>query len=99
MHLGVRYEGIAERIGALANLVPIPPGLSMFGMPTARATQIAQRIGIFRELAAGPATAAELSERLGLRQEGTKLLLDTLCAAGVLKLRGGERYALGRRTR
>ena len=99
MRVGVRYQGIAERVGGLLNLVPIPPGLSMIGMPTARAMQVGQRVGVFRELAGGPATAAELSERLGLRVEGTKLLCDTLCATGVLRLRGGERYALTRAAR
>jgi ubiquinone/menaquinone biosynthesis C-methylase UbiE len=88
-----------ERIGALLNLVPVPPGLSMLGMPTARSLQVAQRTGLLRELASGPATAADLSERLGLRVEGTKLLLDALCATGQLRLEKGERYAFTRKSR
>jgi ubiquinone/menaquinone biosynthesis C-methylase UbiE len=99
VQIGPRYQGLAERVGGLLNLVPVPPGLSMFGMPIARGLQVAQRLGILNALAEGPATAAELSERLGLRTEGTKLVLDTLCAAGVLRLRGGERYDFTRRAR
>ena len=99
MRVGPRYQGVVERIGALLNMLPVPAGLSMFSMPVARALQLAQRAGVFRELVRGPATAAELSERLGLREEGTRLVLDTLCAAGVLKLRSGERYELPKRSR
>lgn len=96
MRLGVRYDGIAERVGALLNLVPVPVGLAMFGMPSARATQVAQRTGVFAALAEGPASAAGLAGRLGLREQGVALLCDALCAAGLLRLRGG-RYALRRR--
>jgi len=76
MRIGAKYDGATERVGALLNKVPIPVGLSMFGMPTARAVQAGQRLGIFRELAAGPATAAELAQKLGLRDEGTRRLLE-----------------------
>lgn len=97
MRLGVRYEGVVERIGALVNRVPVPVGLSMFGMPIARATQVAQTTGVFAELARGPATAPELAARLGLREEGTKLLCDALAAGGLLRARRGGRYELPRR--
>ena len=97
MRIGPRYDGAKERIGGALNLVPLPVGYSMFGMPLARSIQVAQRTGVFRELVAGPATAAELAERLQLREEGTRLLLDTLCAAGQLRVRG-ERYSMPPRT-
>lgn len=96
MRLGVRYDNVKERVGALLNMVPEPVGYSMFGMPIARVTQVAQRLGVFRELAAGPAGAEDLAGRLGLRAEGTKLLLDSLCAAGQLRVRSG-RYEMPRR--
>src|SRR5919201_6193762 len=99
MRVGPKYDSLLERVGALLNLVPLPAGYSMFAMPIARATQVAQRLGVLRELARGPATAAELSERLGLREQGTKLVLDTLCVTGQVRLRSGERYALTRRGR
>ena len=94
MKLGAKYEGVAERVGAALNRVPVPIGLSMYGMAISRTLQTAQRLGIFRELAAGPATAGELAQKLGLRDESTKLLLDSLCAMDVLKLQSGERYEL-----
>src|SRR3954471_2365530 len=93
MRLGVRYDNVKERIGALLNLVPVPVGYSMFGMPIAPATQGAQRTGVFRELAARPAGAEGLARRLGLREEGPRLVLDSLCAAGLLRRRS-RRYAL-----
>src|SRR4051794_1335702 len=98
MRIGPRYEGVVERIGAALNLVPVPVGLAMFGMPVARAVQVAQRTGVFRELAAGPAPAAALAQRLGLREQGTRRLLDALAAAGVLRAGRDGRYALPRRT-
>src|SRR4051794_33758843 len=99
MRLGVRYQGVTERVGALVNRVPVPPGLSMFGMPIARGLQVAQRVGRRGGRGGGPAAAAERRGRLGLRPEGTKLLLDTLCAAEGVRPRGGERYDLTRRAR
>jgi O-methyltransferase/methyltransferase family protein len=98
MRIGVSYDGVMERVGALANQVPIPVGLSMFGMPTARAMQAAQRLGIFRELSAGPASAPQLAATLGLREEGTRHLLDALCAIGTLRLASEDRYELPRRS-
>jgi ubiquinone/menaquinone biosynthesis C-methylase UbiE len=99
VRIGAVYDNLTERVGALLNMVPVPVGLSMYGMPVSRSMQVAQRLGIFRELAAGPATAAELAERLGLREQGTKLLLDTLCANRTLRIGSGERYELTRRNR
>lgn len=93
MRLGVRYEGVAERVGALINRVPVPVGLAMFGMPVARTVQTAQRLGVFARLAEGPASAAEL----GHREQGMTRLCDALCAAGVLRVSRDGRYALPRR--
>ncbi|HEX7292230.1 MAG TPA: class I SAM-dependent methyltransferase [Conexibacter sp.] len=97
MRIGARYDGVVERLGAALNLVPAPVGLSMFGMPIARAVQVAQRTGVFRELASGPASAAELAPRLGLREPGVALLLDALAAADVLRADRDGRHALPRR--
>ena len=98
MRIGPVYESLTERLGALLNMVPVPVGLSMYGMPIARTLQVAQRLGIFAELAKGPASGAQLADRLGLREQGTKLLLDSLCVNGVLRVRS-ERYELTRRSR
>lgn len=98
MRIGPRYDGVVERIGVALNLVPVPVGLAMFGMPVARAVQVAQRTGVFRELAAGPASAGELAEQLGLREQGLALLLDALASAGVLRDGRDGRHALPRRS-
>jgi len=94
MRIGVRFDSIAERIGSLLNLVPVPIGIAMVSMPAARSLQVAQRLGILRELAGGPATAAELAARLSLREQGTRRVLDVLVASGQVRLRAGERYSL-----
>lgn len=94
MRVGVRYDSLTERIGGAFNQVPVPLGLSMFGMPVARSLQAAQRLGVFAALADGPASSGELSSRLALTEPGSKLLLDTLCATGVVRTAGGERYEL-----
>lgn len=98
MRIGPRYDNATERIGAALNMVPVPVGLAMLGMPIARAVQVAQRTGAFGELARGPASAADLARRLGLREQGLALLLDTLCAADVLRSGRDGRYALPKRT-
>src|SRR3954447_11085008 len=97
MRIGPRYDGVLERIGAALTLVPTPVGLAMFGMPIARTLQVAQRTGVFRELATGPASAGELAGLLGLREQGLALLLDALAAADVLRSGRDGRYALRRR--
>jgi ubiquinone/menaquinone biosynthesis C-methylase UbiE len=99
VRLGVIYEGLGERIGALLNKVPLPIGFSFYGMPVARSMQVAQRLGIFRELADGPVSGEELARKLGLREEGTKLLLDSLCVNGTLRIASGDRYELTSRSR
>jgi hypothetical protein len=97
VRLGVKYDGVAERVGSLLNMVPMPIGLSMFGMPVARSLQVAQNTGVLRELAGGPATASELASKLGLREQGTSLLLDVLVVDGILSLGTGGRYAMSSR--
>jgi len=99
VRIGPKYDNATERVGVLLNRVPVPGALPVYAMPTARAMQAAQRLGVFRELSGGPATAAELAQKLGLRDEGTKLLLDSLCVIGLLRLRSGERYELPARHR
>jgi hypothetical protein len=97
MRLGIRYDSVIERIGALANMVPIPVGLAMLGMPVSRSLQVAQSLGVFEQLERGPASAAEIATRLGLREQGTRRLLDVLVASGQLRLGRDERYSVGRR--
>ena len=98
MHLGIRYDDFKERVGGALNLVPEPLGLAMFAMPVARSLQVAQRTGMITELAGDPLSAAELARRLGLREQGTRRVLEVLTSAGVLRV-SGERYGLAPRQR
>ncbi len=62
MHLGVRYDGPAERVGAALNLVPRPIGMSLFAMPLARSLQVAQStgfLGLFFHLTSGADTYSQ----------------------------------------
>jgi hypothetical protein len=68
----------------------------MFGMPAVRALQVAQRTGLLTQIAAGPASAEELAQRQGLREQGTRRVLEVLTSAGVLRL-DRERYSLAPR--
>jgi hypothetical protein len=99
MRIGPRYDGLIERIGAALNLLPVPVGLSMFGMPVARSLQVAQQLGVLGELALGPQTAGDLAAKLGLREQGTRRILDVLVAAGMVSLDSSERYRLASRAR
>lgn len=94
MRVGIRYDGLKERLGAALNLVPVPIGLAMFGMPLARTLQVAQRTGMLREIAVGPASSGELAARLDLREQGVRRVLEVLVIAGVLELDARERYRL-----
>ncbi|HEY1592258.1 MAG TPA: class I SAM-dependent methyltransferase [Solirubrobacteraceae bacterium] len=97
MRIGAKYDGPAERVGGLLNLVPVPIGMSMFGMPVARSLQVAQSTGMLARLAAGPVTAPELARELGLRPQGTALVLDVMAVAGVAETGPGGRYSMSKR--
>ena len=97
MRLGVKYDGVGERIGGALNMIPIPIGLAMFGMPLARSLQVAQDTGMLGELAQAPPTAAELAQNLQLRDPGVRRVLDVLVASGQLELDSSERYSFARR--
>ncbi len=96
--VGAQPENLLERIAFRANLGPWPVVTSMFAPPAGRVLQVAARVGVFGELARGPVTAAQLADRLELREPGAKLLLDALAASEIVHERGG-RYELERRAR
>lgn len=98
MRIDARPDSLTERIGLLANRIPVPVGQAMFGMPTARSLQVAQRTGILTALAERPHSADELAERLGLQPTATALLLDVITSLGHLQLRG-ETYSMSSRAR
>jgi hypothetical protein len=97
MRLRPRYDGLAERLRAPLGRRPEPAELALHAMAAARSLQVAQRVGIFGRLAHAPATEDELAHHLALRPEGTRLLLDTLCAGAILRQDRQGRYALTRR--
>jgi hypothetical protein len=63
------------------------------GFMAARQLITASRIGLFAALADGDATAAELSERIGIAERQVRILADSMNAQGLLT-RAGGRYAL-----
>jgi hypothetical protein len=78
----------------MLNMLPVPIGLSMFGMALARSLQVAQRTGMFPELSRGPVGGTELAQRLGLREQPTRQLLDVLTDARILRTGADGRYEL-----
>jgi O-methyltransferase domain/Dimerisation domain len=64
------------------------------GFMTARYVGVGANVGVFRCLAAGPATLAELARDLGMPKRTTRILADALVASGMLR-RHGERYHNG----
>jgi len=76
----------------------LPADVPVLAMAAARSLQVAQRVGIFGELANRPATAEELAHQLALRPHGTRLLLDTLCANAIVRRGRRDRYVLPRRS-
>lgn len=99
MRIVAKPDGLVERVGLLANLLPVPLGESMFGMPLARSLQVAQRTGIFAALAERSHSADELAERLELSPVATKLLLDVIATSGHLRLGSEGRYEMTSRAK
>jgi hypothetical protein len=91
-------DSVLERIALGANLVPLPAGFALYGMTSGRVLGTAQRLGIFRRLLSGPATAGRLAEELELQVPGTRLLCENLGGLGVLE-QDGHTFALAKRAR
>jgi SAM-dependent methyltransferase len=94
MRLTVAPDSLIERIGLLLNKVPTPIGEAMYGMPTARCLQVAQRTGMLGALAEGPRDPDELAEHLGLRPAGARRVLDVVASLGHLEVQADGRYAM-----
>lgn len=99
MRITTAPDGLLERVGLLFNQVPTPIGEAMFGMPMARSLQVAQRTGMLEALAEGPREPTELAEHLGLRPQGTELVLDVIASLGHVELRADGRYEMTARAR
>jgi 2-polyprenyl-3-methyl-5-hydroxy-6-metoxy-1,4-benzoquinol methylase len=91
-------DNLLERIAIGANLVPMPAGYALYGMTSGRVIGTAQRLGIFKRLLDGPATAGRLAEELELHVPGTRLLCENLAGVGVLD-QDGHSFALAKGAR
>ncbi len=91
-------DDLLERVAIALNLVPLPGAYAMYGMVAGRAVGVAQRLGLFTQLLAGPATAARLAEQLELQVPGTRLLCENLAGMDILEQRG-DTFSLERRAR
>jgi 2-polyprenyl-3-methyl-5-hydroxy-6-metoxy-1,4-benzoquinol methylase len=59
---------------------------------------VAQRLGLFKKLLDGPATAGRVAEELGLQVAGTRLLCENLGGLGILE-QDGHTFSLPKRSR
>lgn len=87
-----------ERAAVWLNLAPLPLVHALFGMMGSRVSMAGVRLGVYAALAERPYAAAELSESLGTSADALRLLLDSLCALGLVRRRG-ETYVLAPRAR
>lgn len=96
--VGAEPENLLERVALRANLAPWPVVHSMFAPPLGRVLHVAARTGVFGALARGPVTPESLAAQLGLREPGTRLLLDCLVTSDIVRESGGA-YAFERTAR
>ena len=97
MRIGVLPDNLAERVVLATGVLPKQLVTTFWGMGTARTAIAACRLEIFECLAEEPATAAEVAERLGLHDEGTRTLLSALNGFGYLRHKRGQ-YRNSRQT-
>ncbi|HEY4028135.1 MAG TPA: hypothetical protein VGO86_17035, partial [Candidatus Dormibacteraeota bacterium] len=80
----------------------VPAGLTRFltwlryGPGIAAAGLAAARLGLLRDLAAGPRTGAELAAGHGLSERATRVVLESLLAARVLRRLAAGGFAMAR---
>jgi cyclopropane fatty-acyl-phospholipid synthase-like methyltransferase len=70
----------------------------MYGLTSGRVLAVAQRLGLFKKLLDGPATAGRVAEELGLQVAGTRLLCENLGGLGILE-QDGHTFSLPKRSR
>jgi len=85
---------ILDRLGIL----PSPLIVAFWGMESSRALIAAVDLGLFDALSAGPRTAADVADELGLDDVGVEAILNALNGFGYLRRRDG-RYSLRRSAR
>jgi hypothetical protein len=98
MRVKLAADDLLERIAIGLNLAPLPGGYAMYGMVAGRIVGVAQRVGLFRQLLSGSATAGRLAEELELQVTGTRLLCENLVGLGILQ-QDGHTFSLPKRSR
>lgn len=78
--------------------MPLPAAYALYGLTSGRVLGIAQRLGLFKKLLDGPATAGRLAEELELQVAGTRLLCENLGGLGILD-QDGHTFSLPKRSR
>jgi 2-polyprenyl-3-methyl-5-hydroxy-6-metoxy-1,4-benzoquinol methylase len=91
-------DDLLERVAIAGNLVPLPAAYALYGLTSGRVLGIAQRLGLFKKLLDGPATAGRLAEELELQVAGTRLLCENLGGLGILE-QDGHTFSLPKRSR
>jgi 2-polyprenyl-3-methyl-5-hydroxy-6-metoxy-1,4-benzoquinol methylase len=98
MRIKPAADDLLERVAIAANMVPLPAGYSLYGMTAGRVLGVAQRLGIFKQLLDGPATAGRIAEELDLQVAGTRLLCENLAGLRVLA-QDGHTFSLPKQSR
>lgn len=91
-------DDLLERIAIATNQVPLPGAYSLYGLTAGRVVAIAQRVGIYRRLLDGPATAGRIAEELELQVAGTRLLCENLAGMELLE-QDGHTFSLAKAAR
>jgi 2-polyprenyl-3-methyl-5-hydroxy-6-metoxy-1,4-benzoquinol methylase len=91
-------DDLLERVAIAGNLVPLPAAYALYGLTSGRVLGVAQRLGLFKKLLDGPATAGRLAEELDLQVAGTRLLCENLGGLGIVA-QDGHTFSLPKRSR
>ena len=98
MRVGAIPEGLIERIVMRLGVAPRPLIDTQMAFTLGRVIMAGADLGVFETLADGPATAAEVAERLGTDPHATEKLLFALATSDYLRARN-ERYELTKAAR
>jgi hypothetical protein len=91
-------DDLLERVAISFNLAPLAGAHALYGMTAGRVVGVAQKLGIFGVLLAGPATAGRVAEQLDLQVAGTRLLCENLAGLGLLD-QDGHTFSVSKRAR
>lgn len=89
MKIGIKPEGILERVGLVAGVVPTPM-LDTLSIMFARTIMTATKLEIFEAMKDGPQTAEEVTRRCGTNLFATRKLLVALTGAEYLRYDKGR---------